>query len=387
MKYSTPAFLILLFAQIVHTPVSAMEYQIHGFASQAYLLSEGNNYYGDSTNGSHDFYEAAINGSLSLGHGLLVSAQALIRDAGISDNGKPRLDYALVDWRALDSKEGSAGVRLGRVKNPMGLFNDTRDVVFTRPSILLPQSVYFDGTGVRSLLFSSDGAQVYGDINLGNHRWSLSLTSALNRDLTKKEKLSLGSHAADTEIRHLNFSHLTDHWNNGQAIIGLSHGHAHLVQALPAQFGGEVNFEFNFYVVSAQYNAERVSLTTEYMYTRGVGDIGNGRKLKIALDGGYTQLDFRPAQHWTTFLRYDVRFNDAGDRDGRKAAATSGSERYSEFAHDLTLGLGWTPDENWGVWGEVHRIYGTATAPPLDNPDGANDSHWTLMTVMVGYRF
>ena len=30
------------------------------------------------------------------------------------------------------------GIRLGRMKTPLGFYNDTLDVPFTRPSILLP---------------------------------------------------------------------------------------------------------------------------------------------------------------------------------------------------------------------------------------------------------
>ena len=53
------------------------------------------------------------------------------------------------------------GIRVGRLKNPFGFYNDTRDVAFTRPGILLPQSIYFDRT--RNLGLSGDSVQIYGE--------------------------------------------------------------------------------------------------------------------------------------------------------------------------------------------------------------------------------
>jgi hypothetical protein len=82
---------------------------------------------------------------------------------GRSENSKGgiRIDYGFVDYTAISTESMDFGIRLGRTKNPLGFYNDTRDVPFTRPSILLPQSIYFDRT--RNLGLASDGAQVYGE--------------------------------------------------------------------------------------------------------------------------------------------------------------------------------------------------------------------------------
>lgn len=376
---------VVAVTQGLWTPAMALDYQIHGFAAQGYLLSEGNNFFGDSTNGSYDLYEAALNGSLDFGHGLLASAQVLIRDAGLSDDGKPRLDYGLIDWRALQSVEATAGVRLGRVKNPLGLYNDTRDVVFARPGILLPQSVYFDGVGLRSLFFSSDGAQLYGSLARGSNDLSLTFSAALDRDLNAKEKEVLtsgGPQPDEVRLKELFFTRLANDWNGGRAIFSLSHTHARLTLEPTPSFPVSADISFNLYVASARYNTERYSITGEYGFTRTRGRTSIDGRTTSASDGAYLQADYRIAPHWAAFARYDARFSDAHDRDGRDS-----SDRYSQFAHDLTLGGSWIPDEHWGLWAEVHRIYGTATAPALDNPDGADDPHWTLLTLMAGYRF
>ena len=369
-------------------PARAFDYQIHGFAAQAYLLSEGNNYFGESTDGSSNFYEAAINGSANLGNGFLVSAQGLIRDAGRTDTGKARLDYALIDWNAIQGVQTSAGIRAGRVKNAFGLYNDTRDVIFARPGILLP-SVYFDGLGLRGILFSSDGAQLYGTYTLGAHELSLTYNYALDRDFTKKERQilsggsGLGAGPDEVEIQDLSFLQLMDSYNGGRVTVALSRAHARLGVEPSQSFPIDVTLKANLYAASLRYNAERYSLTGEYMYTRtetystALGDD------KSSSDGGYVQADYRLTPQWSMYLRYDATFSDTGDRDGSEA----GGDRYRRFSHDVTLGTGWRYGAHWGIWGEVHRIYGTATAPALDNPDGANEARWTLFTVMAGYRF
>ncbi len=74
---------------------AAIDYQVHGYAAQGFVLSDDNNFFGDSTDGSFDYYEAGINAAVQVRPNLLFAAQAAIRDAGISDDGSARIDYAL----------------------------------------------------------------------------------------------------------------------------------------------------------------------------------------------------------------------------------------------------------------------------------------------------
>jgi len=168
-------------------PVAAIDYQMHGYAAQGYVHSSGNNFFGASSDGSADYYEAGLNAAVQLRPKLLVAAQGAIRDAGISDDGTLRLDYALVDYRFLDGPRGSAGVRVGKVKNAIGFYNETRDVVFTRPSILLP-SVYNDNQNQRTLVFTSPGAQLYGTHTWGRHELSFSGAWGADRNVRRTDE-------------------------------------------------------------------------------------------------------------------------------------------------------------------------------------------------------
>ncbi|MBS1212726.1 MAG: hypothetical protein H6R26_1343, partial [Proteobacteria bacterium] len=130
--------------------------QIHGFASQSYIHTTGNQFFGHSTNmGSLDFTEMGINGSWRPISQLQASMQIVYRRAGRTDDQDLRIDFGFLDYSFLSDSDDLLGIRLGRVVNPIGLYNDTRDMPFTRPSILLPQSIYFDIN--RNLALSSDG--------------------------------------------------------------------------------------------------------------------------------------------------------------------------------------------------------------------------------------
>ncbi len=148
--------------------------QVHGFLTQGFVYTSDNKFFGDSDEGSFDLTEIGVNASMQLHPMWLVSGQLLYRNAGEMYQDDVTVDYALVDFVPISDENRTLGVILGRFKNPLGLYNDTRDVAFTRPGIYVPQTVYFDK--VRNMILSNDGVQFHGDFNFSlNHRLSLQL--------------------------------------------------------------------------------------------------------------------------------------------------------------------------------------------------------------------
>ncbi len=378
-------YALLLAASATAPPAQAIDYQLHGFAAQGFVLTEGNNLFGDSRQGSHDFYELGVNGTVAFSPALIASAQVLLRDAGSTDDEGLRLDYALVDYQFFSEPTGNAGLRLGRVKNPIGLFNETRDVVFTRPGILLPQSTYLDGVGVRGLLFSSDGGQVYGSRSLGGHDLSAVFGYAPERDARGEESRVLSGGVpppGDIRVGDLYFGRLQDEWGGWHAALSYVQGGASLSQS-----GVELaTVDAEIWVASLRYVDARYSVTGEYSLLRTRGRSGPA-PVKSTSDGAYVQLDYRLGQDWTVYGRLDTSFSDRNDRDGRKFEAQTGADRGRRYAYDGMLGLRWLPDEHWGVWGEGHLIDGASTVAGLDNPDASRDPQWSALLLMVGYRF
>ena len=109
------------------------------FLSQGYFLTTDNNLFGSSERGgSLDFTEIGVNASWTPWPNLLLAAQVLSRRAGEAAENEPELDFALLDYAVLATASGD-WARGWRVSVALGLYNDTRDVAFTRPSILSPQ--------------------------------------------------------------------------------------------------------------------------------------------------------------------------------------------------------------------------------------------------------
>jgi hypothetical protein len=371
----------------------AVDYQVHGYAAQGFVLSDDNDFFGDSTDGSFDYYEAGINAAVQVRPNLLFAAQAAIRDAGISDDGSVRIDYALVDYRVMADATMQAGVRAGKVKNAMGFYNDTRDVIFTRPSILLP-SVYADNQNQRSLVFTAPGAQLYGGVVTGQHEWSFTGTLNAERDVRKSDERLLIDLTVPFDLR------IGDSWNvqimdsinGGKWQFAYSHFTGEFRMSTAAEIGLIGRFVVDADVFSARYNAERLTLTAEYVL------VGNDNLLRlggtpllqtdITADNGYLQAEYRISPRWALMTRMDSSYRDRNDRSGRRfAAANPGLDRRSQFSHDFTIGINWRPDEHWGVWAEHHWIYGTATLQALENPPPVRDQRWSMLMVMAGYKF
>lgn len=369
----------------------ALEYQVHGYAAQGFVLSQDNDFFGDSTDGSFDYYEAGLNAAVEVSPRLMLAAQAAVRDAGISDDGTARLDYALADYRLVSEATTQAGLRAGKVKNALGFYNETRDVVFTRPSILLP-GVYSDNQNQRSLIFTAPGAQVYGSTFTGQHEWSFSGTVNAERDVRESDERLLIEIGVPFDLR------IGDSWNvqlldsmdGGRWQFAYSHFSGQFRMSTDINVTGR--FDVDLDVFSARYNAERLTLTAEYVVIGNDNVVTLGAtpllRQSIEADSGYLQAEYRLAREWTAMTRIDSFYRNRHDRSGREfAAANPGADRRSQVSHDFMVGLHWRPGEHWGVWAEHHWINGTALLQRHENPPPVRDQRWSMLMLMAGYKF
>ena len=134
---------------------------IHGFISQGYLKSNDNNYLAETKDGTFEFNETALNFSLKPTDNLRLGVQFMSRDMGPTTNNDAYMDWGYGDYRFVDA----FGVRIGKIKAPMGLYNQTRDVDFLRTFILLPQSFYSEIE--RGQAEAMQGGSVYGNFGIG----------------------------------------------------------------------------------------------------------------------------------------------------------------------------------------------------------------------------
>jgi len=166
-----PRRLLLVLACFCAATLKAQNFdniQIHGFATQGFLFSSNNNYLTmNSSTGSMQWTEGALNVTDSVTDKLRVGIQVHMYQMG--EFGGPNL---VVDWASGDYKfNDQIGVRAGKIKVRLGLFNDSQDVDSLFLWVLLPQSIYPDDN--RDYDLAALGGEVYGDLRLGSRRGSL----------------------------------------------------------------------------------------------------------------------------------------------------------------------------------------------------------------------
>ena len=146
--------------------------QVHGFASQGFIYTNQNNWLTmHSSQGSGAFTDFGANLSTQITEKLRVGAQVYDRNLGNLGEWHPSLDWAFADYRF----KSWFGVRGGKVKTVLGLYNDTQDLDFLRTFALLPQSIY--PTDLRDATIAHLGVDVYGTVALRHHLGNLSYTA------------------------------------------------------------------------------------------------------------------------------------------------------------------------------------------------------------------
>lgn len=363
--------------------------QLHGFLSQAAASSDHNNVGGDSSNGiAFDLRELGGNVSWRPDPDWLVSAQVLARWAGKTDDGDIRLDYGFVD-RTLVSGEDRLGIQLGKIKNPYGLYNTTRDVAHTRPGILMPQSIYWDR--IRDFILAAPGVSVYGENNrpMASLSWQASV---------------LRPEVENTEVEYVTF--LQDmpgrlegrtSWL-GQVMLELDHDRWRLGLSLGEMAvrytPGAVDVwqagttRFRPLVFSLEHNREQWSFAAEYAETT-VRSRDYGLSYPFpdnTVQAYYLQATWRFQPRWQSYARYDVLHVSKSDKRGRQFQVDTGLPAHLVYSKDLTLGLRYDPDSAWALSMEVHRVQGAASLARTDNP-GLPQKDWNLLLLQAAYRF
>jgi hypothetical protein len=380
-------------------------FQMHGFLTQGYFLTTNNNLFGSSERGgSLDFTEIGVNASWVPRSDLQLAVQVLSRRAGEAAEGEPELDFGLLDYTAVATEDRRLGVRLGRVRLPFGLYNDTRDVAFTRPSILLPQSIYNERT--RELTVSADGIMLYGEERSTWGNLALELGPVLARVDNENSELALllfEDFPGDLESRWSFIGRLM--YSTPREALRLAVTGVRLETdynprlAFPDDLGPGKDL-FEPVIFSAQYNAESWSLTGEYARRpiKHEGFLVPGFDFDIVGESYYIQGIYRIDPHWEMVVRYDVLYSDVDDRDGTKTEADSQGAIPSHllFAKDWTVGVRYNITPSLMARAEYHNVYGgTLYLFPQDQPGFPNspdfllstDKKWDIFALLLSYRF
>ena len=359
--------------------------QVHGFLSQGFVHTSDNNFFGHSDDSlSTDFRELGINGSWSARPDLQMAMQVVWRNAGQTDEGGLRIDYGLVSYTFLSTDSSLLTVRAGRVPTPLGFYNDTRDVAATRPSIFLPQSIYFDVN--RNLALSADGGYLYGEHRtaFGDFSANVGLVIPRTDDPDFKSILLMGEQGRvqgdTTWITRVAYDSPGD-----QVRFAVTYAE------VLSNFHSSMNswnqgaFHFNPLILSAQYNAEKWSLTAEYALRRTRLDYVNINDVGFTGQSYYLQGTYRFTDTLEGLVRYDELIWDLDDPYGHNFPDKR-VPPYSRYARDWTFGLRYEILPALRLSAEYHHINGTGWLSQLENPAGETQ-RWDMYAFMLSYNF
>ena len=368
------------------------EFDFHGFATQSYLYSTDNNFFGESSDGSFEFYELGINTLWNPTEKLKFAAQAVARDAGNTDDGGVRLDYGFLDYEIVTNDTSTTGIRLGRVVNPLGFYNESRDVAATRPGTLLPQSIYFDAN--RNLALSSDGLFIYHEqySERNDLSFQVSIAEPRTEDPDLEPALFGSSRPGTLEGTTSWVARLLYEHDFGRIRLGLTAADLNVKynpKSDPIIRSGDLSFQP--LILSAQYQTEKWVFTSEWARRKTeLTNLGVLEDWKLQGTSYFVQAAYRVSPSVTLQMRYDSLVWDDDDKKGEEFASNPfyPYPGYSRYAKDWTLGVRWDINQYWLLSAEVHDIEGTGWLSLLENPDPAQmEKNWQLFAFTASVRF
>jgi len=414
MKPLNRIFLVIFIAGFMAVSAAAEELlkvDIHGYISQGYMISNRNNFITESEKGSFQFNELGINFSTVLTNKIRLGIQFAARDLGDTGNDKVLIDWAYADYNWRDW----LGIRVGKMKQVVGLYNKTRDIDLLRTFILLPQGIYAEN--YRDAATFVKGIGIYGEVPLklmGNISYQVLVgTTEIHKDGStakaskafgpfKVEKFDVddlysGSIIWETPLKGLRLGvTLVDTQIKVQTSLSED-------LIIPVDFppyfltvagrGDPATADFpklTIYTYSFEYTWKNLVLAAEcqIMDQNMIGKILDLEPLVISLNSlsYYGSASYRFADWFELGVYYMEYYKDKNDKQGTRI-----DPPYSGYQKDTCVCFRFDLNPNWIFKLEGHLIDGVALCFPQDNLNAAGiveyDKKWALFAAKVTFCF
>lgn len=355
--------------------------ELHGFASQGFILTLNNDYLADkTTRGSFKFSEVGINFTKQLNETLRFGVQLFAQDLGPTGDYKAKVDWFYLDYRWRDW----LGIRAGRMKIPYGLHNEIQDVDAARVPVLLPPSVY--PLQSRQILFAQTGAELYGFVRspaAGALEYRLfggtifldsdSLTPPGSPfDLEFRVPYVVGGRVIwETPITRLRFAGSVEQVRLDTTVF------------IPGMASLSITSKSLLWVASAEYALHDLVLTSEYSRWRAKqwsSEPMLSPPIDVESERAYVMATYRSTPWLQTGAYYALLFPDTAHREGRE-----------NKQHDVALTLRFDINDYWLFKLEGHYLIGTAglSNPLRINPPDISkaDAYWAAFFLKTTAHF
>lgn len=395
MKSTLLACIGFIVGASICSPLCAENLAVHGFLAQGISSSIDSDFITSDDQISAELTELGVNANYILNKNVSVAGQLVYVDGGNRYRKGFRLDYLFIDWRAAQLFDWQLNVSVGRYKNNHWLHSATQDVPQTRPSITLPQSIYYDGN--RDVALSSDGIAVHssrittaGTLDL---RWSYGRST-----ITKYDTQKLLGPMASGRVKQ-DFVHQMSafwqpssmQWQLGTSILQSDFTYKPADQ----DFLLSGNSIIERVTVAARYDSDKWEFASELLRDRlryqGGFTLGVPLVVDKTGEGGYIQWRYFVNPQLTTLLRFDTYDLDRKDRSGLLLTTNSQGAipQHYGYMDTLTIGMNWNFHPQFRLSGEFSRTRGAARLSPVLLPESLvfAKPYWSAWAVELMYWF
>lgn len=409
------------------TAADLSDVQFHGFASQGYLYSTNNNYYGRTTDGgSFEFNEFGLNALARPIDRLRIGVQIFAGDQGKYGNDEVKLDWAYGSYElAMPVAWADLSLTAGRFKAGHGLYNDYRDLDMTRTTVFLPMTVY--PSTFRDLYMAVNGFQANLTLRAGA-LGSFDLSGLLGTQQIDNET---GTPVADAfgqgyfEIASIDvkrvdggfvnwntpldglrfkgsFLHATDITATGNTQQGIATPTAIPgVSAVITLPDASVQYELPTWqsiIISGEYQQGDLTVAAEYLneYYKAITTMDAATvallnfvappaaREKVSysrIQGAYGSAAYRVHEQWELSVGGSWMMADTG------IPQTQAADELKRHEHrGVTFAVRFDPIPHWLIKAEFQRTRGTLNIAARDNPDGMS-LYWNLFALKTTFDF
>jgi hypothetical protein len=380
--------------------------QLNGFISQGYIYSTHNDFIPQASEyGSFEFNEAGLTFSVDVSEKLRLGFQLLARDFGPIGNYRIFLDWGFADYRFAKA----FGIRVGKIKAPLGFYNEVRDTDPLFPMVILPQSIYDEA--FRPVFIAYNGIGFYGKLNIGagdlNYHlftgsvdhpsdapYLMQIRNAVNRGIAQTG-MSISPLEMDTQL----FYGGRLIWNTPISGLRLGgsyaflkakyHGSLSIPMSSPVEVFGSMKLK-KFFLLSGEWAIGNFTLTTEYMELPPLIHLDLfGQNILLTEEteqGWYIMGSYVFADRLTLYAFYDRFLSDKDDPEGNNTALL-GLENFFGWQKDMVIGARYDINFNWTVKVEYHFIDGVAKSAVFF-PSVLNATQkWNMLALKMSYNF
>lgn len=373
--------------------VDAESLKINGFVAQGVIQASDSNFVDDDGDVSTKLTEIGVNSAYRINPSFRLAGQVVYLEGGNRYPDGFRVDYLFLEWKPLNSSNWLIKTQIGRNKNYHWLYSSTRDVPHTRPSIVLPQSLYFDI--LRDVALGVDGLAVIAQTNNKLGEWDLNFSLGNSR-ISEDQKTNLVGPNATGEVKHDSDKQFSLYWR--PKLTSFQFGFS----LLDADFsykqgendrlftGDETTQRIMFNLL---YQEQSWEIASEVMRERTIVEniLFPGYTGDTTAEGGYLQARYFLTNQLTLLGRLDIYDRDKDDRDGSNIQTLSQGlvPGYFGLMDQATAGVTWKFGKNIQVQAEYHKVKGTGRLAPIFTPNTAINAtkYWDMWAVQLMYWF